>query len=68
MITATVNQLHVPQLCKCVHHQPGVFTCSKQEVRFQSHREMVETLARWTVQQGANACWVYQVVGAQYGL
>lgn len=62
MITATVHQMHVPELCKCEFHVNKIFTCREDKVEFKSHKDMVETLAKWHRQQGQDACWVYRVV------
>lgn len=62
MVKATIRQMHVPQACKCQSHNKGVYTCCDSEHEFISHKVMTETLARWTVVQGENACWVYSIV------
>lgn len=62
MVKATIRQMHVPQLCKCQYHKAGVFTCSDTEREFASHKEMVETLAKYQRTQGNDPCWMYTIV------
>lgn len=59
---ATIQRLHVPQLCKCESHISGTFVSELFDFTFHSHQELTSALTRWNQSQVNSQCWVYSLI------
>jgi hypothetical protein len=65
MIKVTIQQLHVPELCKCKSHNPEAFVWTRSVKTYESHKALVDELVKWNKMQGEDElarCWVYSVM------
>ncbi len=63
-VKAVLQQLHVPDRCKCDKHVPN-FADDRRVVVAASEAVLLKHLAKWATQQGKDRCWVYELVSVE---
>jgi hypothetical protein len=62
MLCATIQRVHVPELCQCHAH---LKTFDRAEFKLDTahtYKDIVDRVIGWTAQQGLNPCWLYTII------
>jgi hypothetical protein len=62
MLCATIQRVHVPELCKCQHHLKTFGSAEFKLDNAYTHKDIVDRLIGWNAQQGLNPCWIYNII------